>query len=146
MRNVTDWSWTDFGTPLGLRGRWYIFVRSGECLTTTFLAAYCAVFLLPGSTFARSAAFDWLAHLSHRREQPYAIMAIALSLTGPLAVGLDSGSLRIMSLVSQGAFFLLFGLSFWRNSPLGLGWITFVLSGLWLVWRAASLLRHHTRG
>lgn len=143
MREVRDWPWSDNPGALATGGRWFTFARSGECLTTLFLASYAVVFLWPGSTFAASAAFRWLAHLSHQQEQPWAALACALSLTGPLAVGLDAGSLRIISLASQGSFFLLLGISFWRNSPLGLGWITFVLSGLWLMWRAATLLRHH---
>jgi hypothetical protein len=141
---LAHWSWTDFGSPLTQRGRWYIFARSGEALTAMLLTVYAVIFLLPGSTLTTSASWAWLINLSHQRSEPWAVMAFALSVTGPLAVGMDEGRLRVLSLASQGVFFVLLGISVFQAVPRGLGWSTFMLAGLWLLWRAGTLVRYHT--
>jgi hypothetical protein len=136
------WPWSDLDRTAG---RWALFVRSAESLTTCFLWAYAVVLWWPGSTFAISKAFAWLILASGGNELPWSVAAFALGVIAPLAVGMDDGRLRILSLVSQGAFFGFLGLSFAVNSPLGLGWVTFALSGAWLLWRGLGLMWQHAR-
>lgn len=130
------WRWSDLDRP---RGRWALFARSAECLTTAFLWCYAVVLIWQGSTLTVSPAFAWLVRLTGDNDTPWAIAAFVLALVAPLAVLMDDGRLRLLSLLSQGVFFLFLGLSAFVNSRLGLGWATFLASGLWLLWRACEL-------
>lgn len=131
-----DWHWSDLDRPLG---RWSLFFRSAEFLTTAFLWGYAGVLLADGDTIATFPAFAWLQRISPDDER-WMIACVALALLAPVAVLLDNGRLRALSTISQGAAFLFLGVGAWVNSPLGFGWVTFGGSGLWLLIRAATLL------
>lgn len=143
LLDMADWKWSDHH-PAG-HTRWTYFVRSGEAVTTALLAAYAAVILWPGNHFAHGEAWAWLRALTGGHAGPWAAMAVALAITGPWALWQDSGSLRVLSMVSQGAFFLLLANTVRAASPPGLLLATLLVCGLWLVVRALFLLRHHLR-
>jgi hypothetical protein len=143
LRGAADWRWSDH-RPEG-HSRWTYFARSGEALTSLFLASFAAIFLWPGSTFATAAAFAWLRQLVAGHGGVWVAVAVALAITGPYALWQDSGALRILSTASQGAFFILLANSVRLGAPPSLLAATLVLSGLWLLVRAAFLLRHHWR-
>jgi hypothetical protein len=140
---VGDWPWTDFRP--GQR-RLALFFASGEALTTIFLAAYAVIFVWPGSTFATSPAFALLRTAVDHRGGFWGALAIALAITGPVALAMDSGSLRILSLTSQGVFFLFLANSIRLGAPVSFLFGMVLVSGCWLVLRAASLVRHHWQG
>jgi hypothetical protein len=133
---MQHWHWSDLDRPLG---RWSLFFRSAEFLTTAFLWGYAAVLLADGATIAAFPAFAWLRQISGGDER-WMVACVCLAVLAPAAVLLDDGRLRGLSMISQGVAFLFMGLSAWFNSPLGLGWVTFGASGLWLLIRSAMLL------
>lgn len=139
---VDDWPWTDTDQP---RSRWGLWFISGEFLPTVFLWGYAAILLFPGSTFASSRAFAWLTAISRGDELPWAVAVFVLSIVAPLAVAMDEGRLRALSLISQGGLYAFWGISFLVNSRLGLGWWTYVACAAWLLWRGVSIVRRQAR-
>lgn len=147
MRRLLDsaaWPWTD-ADPARV-ARPVQFARSGEALTSACLLAYAAIFLWPGSTFAVAPVLAWLRATSDGRPGPWAALALALAITGPLALWWDSGMLRILSLGSQAGFFLVLANAVRLGSPPGLLIATLALLGAWSAGRAATLARAHWRG
>lgn len=138
-----DWPWTDYEPG---RPRFVYFLCSGEALTTIVLTFYAITFSWRGSTFATSAAFSWMRDLADHRTGVWTAIALALAFTGPLALAMDSGSLRILSMFSQGIFFLFLANSVRLGAPPSLLFATVLVSGCWLIVRAVSLVRHHWRG
>ena len=145
VRHPARWQWSDHPAPGRVPGRWWLFIRAGEAVTTGIVASYAAVFALPGSTLATVRSYAWLARLSGGSETPWAAWALALLLVAPLAVALDAGALRFLSVLSQCLFFALIADSFYVGNPLGFGWAANAILAGWLGWRAATLLRHHAR-
>lgn len=134
------WKWSDLDRP---RGPWGLFALSGEFLTTLLLWGYTAVLLAPGATVTQTPALAVLAEASRGKDWPWAAVAFALSIVAPIAVWLDAGRLRLLSLVLQGAFFALLGWSGFVNFRLSLGWITFALCGAYLLGRALNFAWPH---
>lgn len=143
LLDAADWPWSDH-RPEG-HSRWTYFIRSGEALTSAFLATYAAIFVWPGSTFATSPAFAWLRQLVRDHGGFWVALALALAITGPYALWKDSGALRILSMASQGVFFLLLANSVRLGAPPSLLAATLTVAGVWLMVRATFLLRHHLR-
>jgi hypothetical protein len=140
---VGDWPWTDYRPGQHRLG---LFLCSGEALTTIFLAAYAAIVIWPGSTFATAPAFALLRDMVDHRAGFWGVLAIALAITGPVALAMDSGSLRILSLTSQGVFFLFLANSVRLGAPASFLLGMVLASGCWLILRAVSLVRHHWQG
>lgn len=140
LLNMTDWRWSDQRPD---DTRWSYFWRSGESLALITLLSYAFVLLTRGDTFATSAAFTWIR--AHFTEGQLSAFAVALACLSPLALWLNAGVLRLLALVSQSGYFLMFGISFHATSPQGLGWASFTTGGVWLLVRAGFLLRHHWR-
>jgi hypothetical protein len=140
---VGDWPWTDSRPDQHRLG---LFLASGEALTTIFLAAYAVIVIWPGSTFATSPAFALLRDLADHRAGFWGVIAVALAITGPVALAMDSGSLRILSLVSQGLFFLFLANSVRLGTPASFLLGMVLASGCWLILRATALVRHHWQG
>lgn len=144
LLNIGHWPWTDH-RPSWPRG--VLFLASGECVTTLFLACYAVVFANPDSTFSTSVAFSWIRSITAGayHGEAWAAISVALALTGPVALWENSGVLRMLSLVSQGIFFLLLANSVRMGAPASLLFATLLISGSWLILRAVSLAWHFWR-
>lgn len=139
--HMANWPWSDADPVKDTRFTY--FLRSGELFTTLILAGIALIFWLPGSTYKTASVYTWLRSLVPVFPGIWVIVAIGLSLTGIVALAMDSGTMRILSNMSQGLFFLLVANSARVGAPPSILLVVLAIGGCLLIVRAIVVFRNH---